>query len=72
MKTALIIIFLIFFQCASWSQRFVKTTTPCSNELLKTTPGSMDTLGRPITSKNLRKLFEENFEVEKLQEMIDK
>ncbi|HKB43515.1 MAG TPA: hypothetical protein VKC90_03970 [Chitinophagaceae bacterium] len=62
MKAALIIIFLIFFQCASWSQRFVKTTTPCSNELLKTTPGQWIHWGDPITSKNLRKLFKENFE----------
>jgi hypothetical protein len=40
MKKQITILILVFFNCLSaWSQRFVKTTTPCNDELLKKTPG---------------------------------
>jgi hypothetical protein len=40
MKKQLTILILLFFNCSfSWSQQFVKTTTPCNDELLKKTPG---------------------------------
>jgi len=41
MKKQLTILLLFFFSCPSaWSQdRYIKTTTPCNDELLKNTPG---------------------------------
>src|SRR6266542_1758245 len=31
--------FLLCLSCFSWSQQFVKTTTPCNDELIKKTAG---------------------------------
>jgi hypothetical protein len=47
MKKQLVIL-LLFFNCTlAWSQGYwMKTTTPCDKELLKTTPGEWMTLGK--------------------------
>ena len=39
MKKQLAIFFFLFIWLSAWSQQFVKTTTPCSNELLQKIPG---------------------------------
>ena len=42
----------LFFNCFfSWSQVFVKTTTPCNDELLKKTPGRWMPVGRGFYAK---------------------
>src|SRR6185369_2580337 len=38
-KQIIALSFLLCLSCFSWSQRFVKTTTPCNDELIKKTPG---------------------------------
>jgi len=39
MKKQIILLFFLFSYSFAWSQQFVKTTTPCNEELLKNTPG---------------------------------
>jgi hypothetical protein len=39
MKKQIIIFFLLAFQLQSWSQTTIKTSTPCSDEVLFKTPG---------------------------------
>src|SRR5215212_1829226 len=52
MKKQLTILILLFFNCLSaWSQTFVKTTTPCNDELLKKTPGRWLEPGKSFSAK---------------------
>jgi hypothetical protein len=48
MKKQLPLLILLFFTCTfAWSQgKWIKTTTPCDNELLKKTPGRWMPIGR--------------------------
>ena len=71
MKKQLTILLLFFFiSTFAWSQgKYIKTTTPCNNELLKKTPGRWMPIDRFIWDK-ISKLEEQ--EILKLLETIQK
>ena len=71
MKKQLTILLLFFFiSTFAWSQgKYIKTTTPCNNELLKKTPGRWMPIDRFIWDK-ISKLEEQ--EILKRLETIQK
>jgi hypothetical protein len=62
MKKQVTILTFLFFHCFFlWSQQFVKTTTPCNDELLKNTPGQWIHWGDPLQAKISKQQQQEIF-----------
>ena len=71
MKKQIIIILLLFYSAFSWSQQFVKTTTPCNDELLKNTAGRWIHWGDPWYAKVSKQQEQEMYNrLEKIHQFV--
>ena len=60
-KQITILVLMLFNTVLIYSQKFMKTTTPCDDELLKNTPGQWIHWGDPLQAKISKQQQQEIF-----------
>jgi len=70
-KQATILVLMLFNSVLIYSQKFIKTTTPCNTELLRNTPGQWIHWGDPLQAKITKQQEQEIFNrLEKIHRFV--